>query len=884
MANYSRRAAFVLLGCGASFMAPAPALASDAATQKLAAELVRNWSPADQAYSDAFAAIVERRYVDGEPAFNEALKRATAAGWTEERRAGILEGRATVRLHLGRFADARADNDTALAVYKTPRERVGALFNRIAIARAMGDFRIATDTLRELEPIAVNAAGQKNAETKRVLLLEEARNRRAWGDARGAIQAFEEARKLKDTSADTLRELARCHLLLNAPAVALPLAQQAVEQDLHLRGISRRRPREEWVAGGDAEMLANLLTAADCAQAAGEHAIADAHYQTAALLAEKLRQTGSQIIAQLAQARGWIAAKDPRLAQVTPAFLEKAYATATQSVREPLLRTGVFSLAGELAFQLGHPAEAARYLESAVALIEQTRATATLEERRTYFAQQANDYRRLVAAHTKLGDGWGALLAAESLKARLLMETLQPGSNTSDIPRAERLSILQEMQRRLPASVAAISYANADWSLTHPAAIVVTRDSINAVELPANRIKFALEGLPAAAILKAQKEEVDAVRYGSPDQITLAGLIAYYRECLLCPREEFAARIEGQIAIARLLHDILVEPLKPALGGRKRLLMAPSGLLAYLPFDTLVTKERTMLAGEYAFTLTPSFLTTMVLAKRPAVTYARTMLALGGAVYNPDSYAADMRNADQMKQQFTLMLAARESAFAGTNRSPYTGVFGGPASNLAGSKAEVQMLGELVPQTRTIIGREVSEKTVRTLAAAGELRSSRVLHFAVHGSALPSMPALSCIMLSYEGHYTKEMPAEGDGLLQLGEIQQLPLSADLVTLSACETGLGAIFAGEGVVGLTGAFLSAGGNRVLASLWVVSDAGTVYFMQRFYRLHLIEGVPGDLAMARVKREFIAGEAGNFRQPQFWAPFNLYGGADLLEPAQ
>jgi CHAT domain-containing protein len=884
MTSHTRRAAFVLLGCGASFAVAPATLASDAATQKLAAEVMRNWSPADQAYSDAFVTIAEHRYLDGEAAFNKALEQTAAAGWTEERRAALLEGRATIRLHTGRFADARTDNDAALALHKKPSERVGALFNRVRIARAIGDFRLATDTLRELEPIAVNAAGQKTPETKRVLLLEEARNRRAWGDAPGAIQAFEEARKLKDTSADTLRELVRCHLLLNAPATALPLAQQSVEQDLHLRGISRRRPREEWVAGGDAEMLANLITAADCAQAAGEHAIADAHYRTAALLAEKLKQAGNKVIAELAQARGWIAVKDPRAAQITPAFLEKAYTTATQSVREPLLRTGVFSLAGELAFQLGHHAEAARYLESAVELIEQTRASATIEERRTYFVQQANDYRRLTTSHTKLGDGWGALLAAESLKARLLLETIQPGANTSDIPRAERLAIMQEFQRRLPADVAAISYANADWSATLPAAIVVTRDAVTAVELPANRIKFALEDLPAPAILKAQKHEVDAVRYGSSDQVTLAGLIAYYRECLLVKGDEIAARIEGQIAIARLLNDILVAPLQPALGARKRLLLAPSGLLAYLPFDTLITKQNMMLAQSYAFTLTPSFLTTMVLAKRPIATYPRTMLALGGAVYDPDSYASDMRNADQMKQQFTQMLAARESAFGGTNRSPYTGVFGGPATNLAGSKAEVQMLGELVPQTQTIIGREVSEKTVRKLAADGELRNSRVLHFAVHGSALPAMPALSCIMLSYEGHYTKQMPADSDGMLQLSEIQQLPLRADLVTLSACETGLGAIFAGEGVVGLTGAFLSAGGNRVLASLWVVSDAGTVYFMQRFYRLHLIEGVPGDLAMAQVKREFIAGEAGGFRHPQFWAPFNLYGGGDLLEPSK
>lgn len=876
----NRRATFVLLGCASCLTGAAGA--SDAATQKLAAEVARNWSPTDQAYSDAFATIAERRFLDGEAAFNRALKLAGEAGWSAERQSALRDGRAEVRLQLGRFADAKADNDAALAGFTSPRDRVGALFYRIRIARAMGDFRVATDSLRELETLAVTARKDSIAGTRRDLLLEEARNRRAWGDAPGAIELFEAARKLNDTSAETFRELARCHLLLNAPAVALPLAQQALEQDLHFRGISRRRPREEWVKAGDADMLANLLTAADCAHAAGENVIADAHYRTAVMLAEKLRQTGTQTIAQLAQARGWLAAKDARVAQITPSYLEKAAAVTEQTVPEPLLRTQIFSLAGELAFKLGQHAAAANYLENAVALVEQTRATATVEERRTYLAQQANDYRRLVAAHTRTGDAYGALLAAESLKARQLMETLQPGSNTSDIPRAGRMAILREFQRRLPPDTAAISYANADWSATPPVAIVVTCDAVTAIELPAGRIGFALMDLPAAEILKAQRRDIDAVRYGATDQITLGGLIAYYRECLNCPAEEIPLRIGGQVGIARLLHDVLVAPLKPALGGRTRLLIAPSGLLAYLPFDTLVTREGNMLAADHAITLTPSILTTMVLAGRPASTYTRPMLALGGAVYNPESYASDMRGADEMKQQFGLMLAAREAAFSG-NRSPYVGVFGGPANNLAGTKAEVQMLSELVPQSETIIGRDVSEAHVRELAASGELKHSRVVHFAVHGSAQPAMPALSCIVLSYEGHYTKELPAERDGLLQLSEIQALPLRAELVTLSACETGLGAIFAGEGVVGLTGAFLTAGSDRVLASLWPVSDASTVYFMQRFYRLHLIDGVPGDLAMAQVKREFIAGEAGNYRAPQFWAPFNLYGGADLLEPA-
>ncbi|MBL9187254.1 MAG: CHAT domain-containing protein [Opitutaceae bacterium] len=879
-----RPAALPLLAAALAFAGPQRAAdtPSRAATQAAAEKLMKKWGPVDQAYSDAFATIIERRFGAGEAAFDKALTLATAAGRAPSYLAGLKDGRARVRLEVGRFAAARTDNDEALAVLTDPRSRENALFLRVAIARALGDFRLAADTLGELKRAAA-ARGDKSLDTTRALASAEARNRRAWGDLTGAIEQFERTRALDDKSTENLRELAACHLLARAPAVAAPLAQQALEQDLHYRGISRRRPREQWIEAGDASLLASLRLAADCALALRDYPAALAHYETAAALAAKLGQNGEKKLSDLGRARTLIAAKDPRAAEVTPAWLEALATLDERTVPEARLRIEIFSTVGELAFTGAHHAIAVRTLERSAALVEQVRATATVEDRRHYLALQADSYRRLVTAHVRSGNTWGALLAAESLKGRMLQETLQPGHDRADVPADARLAQLRDFQRRLPPDVAAISYANADWSGSPPVAIVVTHDKVTAVELAPGRLKFGLELLPVAEILAAQRRDVDASRYTGGDEVSLAGLIAYYRECLTCPPKEIAARLPAQIAIMRLLHDFLFEPLRPALGARRRLLIAPSGLLAYLPFETLANREQRMLVSDHAITLTPSLLTTMALAARPAATFARPMLAFGGAVYNPQSYASDMTAAERMKLQFgSMLVAARQAAFA-PNRSPYAGVFGGPMSNLAGTKAEVQMLGELLPGTRVVLGPDVNEKNIRALAAAGELRSARVLHFAVHGAALPARPDLSCIALSYEGHYTQNLPAERDGLLQLSEIQALPLRAELVTLSACETGLGAILAGEGVVGLTGAFLTAGSNRVLASLWAVNDAGTTYFMQRFYKLHVSEAMAGDLAMAAVKREFMAGQAGGFRHPQYWAPFNLYGGAELLAPA-
>ena len=426
-----------------------------------------------------------------------------------------------------------------------------------------------------------------------------------------------------------------------------------------------------------------------------------------------------------------------------------------------------------------------------------------------------------------------------------------------------------------------VSYANADWSRTDPLAFILTTDNLEVVRLPLQVLPDLLELLPKSDVLAAQQRDVDATRYDLSDEISLAGLVAYFRSTIYCDRDEMAALLPHYMTTAKVLHYTLMAPLQSALGGRKRMLISPSGLLAYIPFGAMADIDGRLLVETHAVSLTPSLLTTLELANRPEVEYARPFLGFGGAVYNPASYDQVMASAPQIKAELAGVTAVRTAQVEGS-RSPYAGWARGPATNLAGTQAEVELLGEMLPGSRTVLGRQVSETFIREMADRGELKESRVLHFAVHGSAVPTMPELSCILLSWEGEITKEMPAERDGRLQITEFEELPLRAELVTFSACETGLGAIIAGEGVVGLTGSLLQAGADNVLASLWAVSDYSTVYFMRRYYELHLQDGVPSDLAIAEAKREMIAGKLPGFRHPQFWAPFNLYGGRELLTP--
>jgi CHAT domain-containing protein len=136
---------------------------------------------------------------------------------------------------------------------------------------------------------------------------------------------------------------------------------------------------------------------------------------------------------------------------------------------------------------------------------------------------------------------------------------------------------------------------------------------------------------------------------------------------------------------------------------------------------------------------------------------------------------------------------------------------------------------------------------------------------------VPEIPELSALVLSQREDATGSLPE--DGYLRMQEISLLDLEADFVNLSACETGLGRIYGGEGVVGLTQSFLVAGANGLSVSLWQVSDASTMEFMIGLYRLVEKEGLSYDRAMTEMKRRFISG--GRYSDPFYWAPFVYYG---------
>ena len=167
------------------------------------------------------------------------------------------------------------------------------------------------------------------------------------------------------------------------------------------------------------------------------------------------------------------------------------------------------------------------------------------------------------------------------------------------------------------------------------------------------------------------------------------------------------------------------------------------------------------------------------------------------------------------------------------------------------------------------VKRAVDFQASRATAMSPELGDYRIIHFATHGLLNSEHPELSGLVLSLVDQHGRPQ----DGFLTLGDIYNLNLRADLVVLSACETGLGKDIKGEGLIGITRGFMYAGASRVVTSLWKVDDAATAELMGKFYRGMLREGLQPAAALRNAQIEMWKQK--RWSSPYFWAGFVMQG---------
>lgn len=296
---------------------------------------------------------------------------------------------------------------------------------------------------------------------------------------------------------------------------------------------------------------------------------------------------------------------------------------------------------------------------------------------------------------------------------------------------------------------------------------------------------------------------------------------------------------------ARALYRMLIEPVEADLKDVDRLVISPDDALTLIPFEVLLTRDVAdgpAPAGSYlveraTIAYVPS---ATVLANLRAPGKAGPVVALGDPHFAPDSSALAGLAGGGLTPRSPLVPL------------PNTGAEVMALQQAAGSRKFVMLTGDFASRDR--------------LLALPELPQAEVVHLATHGVADENEPAHSGLWLAAAG-------GVAPGFLSVGDILGLKLNAELVTLSACETGLGKLERGEGVLGLTRAFLVAGSRSVIVSLWKVNDRSTALLMERFYKGLLQKGMEREDALAEAKRALM--KEGETRSPFYWAPFVLVG---------
>jgi CHAT domain-containing protein len=192
----------------------------------------------------------------------------------------------------------------------------------------------------------------------------------------------------------------------------------------------------------------------------------------------------------------------------------------------------------------------------------------------------------------------------------------------------------------------------------------------------------------------------------------------------------------------------------------------------------------------------------------------------------------------------------------------------GKLPRLPATLREAKQIIDLVPPGSSF--QALASNANRENVTSNELSNYRIVHFATHGILNERNPELSGVVLSL---YDEQGRFHPEGYLPLRDIYGLNLSADLVVLSACRTGLGKPVRGEGLIGLTRGFMYAGTQRVLATLWKVDDDATTEFMRRFYQNMLKEGKTPAAALRSA--QWSMSQDSRWGSPYYWAGFILQG---------
>jgi CHAT domain-containing protein/tetratricopeptide (TPR) repeat protein len=316
--------------------------------------------------------------------------------------------------------------------------------------------------------------------------------------------------------------------------------------------------------------------------------------------------------------------------------------------------------------------------------------------------------------------------------------------------------------------------------------------------------------------------------------------------------------------------------------GKKRLLIVADGMLHYVSFGALPDPNSLNasaggwqpLVVEHEIVNLPSATTLAVLrrelaGRKPA---ARTVAVLADPVFSEDderinsgARLAERQTNQPASNPVNEIISRKLVQIAGA--TPGAAPSKLRIKRLRYTRQEAERIMALAPAGSGLeaLDFEASRATV----TSGQLSQYRYVHFATHGLADSERPELSTIALSLYDEQGKPQ----DGFLRAHEVYNLDLPAELVTLSACETGLGRLTRGEGLVSMTRGFMYAGAARVVVSLWSVNDRATAELMEKCYRRILVGGERPAAALRAAQVEMWRDKG--WEAPYYWAAFTLQG---------
>jgi len=346
-------------------------------------------------------------------------------------------------------------------------------------------------------------------------------------------------------------------------------------------------------------------------------------------------------------------------------------------------------------------------------------------------------------------------------------------------------------------------------------------------------------------------------------------------------RDRIAKADADYPAAAGALSQMVLRPATAQL-GQKRLLIVGDGALQYIPFASLpvpgpegVPSTYQPLTVNHEVVSLPSASALAVLRRdvnrrKPAL---KTIAVFADPVFvGDDPRVKDAMTRNKILPSNTAIASTRPAMFrSAVERSAVESGWDGEAlsmSRLPFTRREAEAIKTLVPAAYR--DEEVDFGANLSNATSTDLSQYRIVHFATHGFLNSRHPELSGIVLSL----VDENGRDQDGFLRAHEIYDLKIPAELVVLSGCRTGLGKEIRGEGLIGLTRAFMHAGAARVMVSLWDVNDEATAELMTRFYGRLLGREKLSPAAALRAAQVSMARDK-RWSSPYFWAGFTLQG---------